>query len=133
MLTIGALPEVQTIIFRGADRYTLATTLAAKKTFTIAVGAETTGNILYGAPSIALKTALEALHSVNKVTVQRQGDGVSSSSYFGYSYTITFWGEYGLNAIPQIVVSAVIPNVSYAVDTLHQMDRLADHNTRYEV
>jgi len=129
-LIVGDLPEVQTVIFRGTDANTL--NAVSGTTHTITVGVETTNPITYGADPSVWKMELEKLYSVNRVTVTRNGDGVSAIWYYGYSYTITFWGEYGVSSLPQVVLPASLSSlVNIFVDTPRNFDIFADHTARY--
>ena len=49
-----------------------------------------------------MKYKLEMFDGIDRVSVERNGDGVSEFYSYGYAYTISFWGRYGTEGIPQI-------------------------------
>jgi len=103
---VGAASEVQTFALRAANR-TSAVIAALQGGFTLRMGLYSTSQIAWGASAATVKTALETLSNIDRVTVERSGDGVSSQYFYGYVYTVTFWGEYGTEGIDQLTSTTV--------------------------
>ena len=68
--------------------------------------------------------------------IVRTGDGIGANSFYGYSYTITFWGAYGSHNIPELIVNPgvdgfVSPKISSFVHTLQQSEKFEEFGHRY--
>jgi hypothetical protein len=96
---LGTPSEVQTVALRDTGNGDHGT-----GTWKLTLGAQTTGSLSYAATTDQVKDELEELVLVDKVTVERNGDG-SALSLYGYSYTIVFWGESAYANIPQMTSS----------------------------
>jgi hypothetical protein len=52
-----------------------------------------------------VQTAISGITGIDEVTVERTGDGsVTSTSLYGYVYTVYFWGEYTTTAVAQLTI-----------------------------
>ena len=132
---LGALSEVQTVTFRSNFDFMTNTSVHNHDTsFTLQLGNDVTSYVKFGAQPSAWKTALESLACVDRVTVERNGDGLSAVWSYGYSYTISFWGKYGTEGIPQLVVVPYTLNstaILVSVNTLRNAEYLADYSARH--
>lgn len=88
---IGAPAEVQTISLRAANEMAAASALVAQTNLTLQFDHLATDPLPWGATSSEIQAALEALPNIDHVKVSRTGDGSSPASWFGFSYTVTFW------------------------------------------
>jgi uncharacterized protein YpmB len=137
---IGNHDEIQTITLRhtGSD--------VTNGTFKLQIGADTTSCITWGTDAHgtagAMKESLEALSTVDRVTVTRSSD---TPNKYTYVYTVHFWGEVtGDMNIPEITV----PSGSFAdgancyafegganhevlIHTSRDATALANHDHRY--
>jgi hypothetical protein len=133
---LGGLAEVQTVTFRSTGMNPLTDSLnaaAANTQFTLKYGPEFNINLVYGSTANDWKTAIESATG-NRVTISRSGDGQSVLYSYGYSYTITFWGAYGTEGIPQlksIATNLVLFGIEISHDTIQQAEILPDFSPRY--
>ena len=100
------------------------------------LGPDSVGNFTYGASAAQWQTKLNTLLNVDSIQVTRSGDGVSASSFYGYAYTVTFWGQYGLEGVPQMTSSVTnLTNPGGLINVYHNTIRdaeyLADASARY--
>ena len=135
-LQLGALSEVQTVFFRAVSPAASAAAATSGATFQLKLGADMVGNFTYGASASLWQTKLNTLLNVDSIQVTRTGDGVSASSFYGYAYTVTFWGQYGLEGVPQMTSSvANLTNPGGLINVYHNTIRdaeyLADASARY--
>lgn len=128
---LGSLAEVQTVTFRAPSAQ--ASSAAVSATYEVWVGNDIAGFLTYGSSASTWKTTLESLLNVDRVTVTRSGDGSSPYCSFGYSYTISFWGNYGTENIPQVTLrtNTTKYGVEVSVDTVRQGLVAADFSSRY--
>jgi hypothetical protein len=69
---------------------------------------------------------------VDRVTVTRSGDGESALYAYGYSYTVSFWGSYGIFGIPPIIANVQnLTLISVYQNTLRQAQYLGDFSSNY--
>jgi hypothetical protein len=101
-LVLGARAEIQTVRTR-APRDPSSAGLG----FKLALGAQTTSCIAWTATAADVKTALELLSTVERVSVTRSGDQSSASSLYGYLYTVEFWGSLAGQTVDELAVSAI--------------------------
>lgn len=135
VVALGALSEVQTVTFRAPSQtVSRMATNSMNSTFQIVVGNAIAGDLSYASSAAEWKQALESLLFVDRVTVVRTGDGASPICWYGYSYTITFWGQYGTEGLPQITVNMLNVTkygIEVQVDTVRQGGIAADFTSRY--
>ena len=85
---------------------------------------------------------MELFEGIDRVSVERNGDPTSSHYKYGYSYTVTFWGRYGTEGIPQLVVGSIVSTswtgaskaaISWSthVETFRQAEYLGDFSSRH--
>ena len=135
-LQLGALSEVQTVFFRAVSPAASIAAATSGATFQLMLGPDTVGNFTYGASAAVWQTKLNTLLNVDSIQVSRTGDGVSASSFYGYAYTVTFWGQYGLEGVPQMTSSVTnLTNPGGLINVYHNTIRdaeyLADASARY--
>jgi hypothetical protein len=122
MLALGGASELQTVIFRAPSAAVSSALSLGGLTYQLVLGSELVGNFTYGASASEWQTKLQTLLDVDSLTVSRQGDGASAIYSYGYSYTIAFYGAYGLEGIPQL--TSDMRNMSAAgVDVRHDTVR----------
>ena len=100
--------------------------------FNVGPNAATANEI--GDDALTYKFALEAMKNVDRVEVEKNGDGTSALYSYGYSYTVNFWGRYNTEGIPQIVVDALEQNVdpyTVHVHTVREAEYLGDYSSRH--
>jgi len=121
---------VQTIVFRASN---LAESVgAADNYYGLYFGDHLAGNFSYGAAADEWKSALESLLSVDRVSVIRNGDGESEFWSYGYSYTVSFWGSYGVVGIPALrVMWNVSSDIEVHQNTIHQSGYVPSYSSRY--
>jgi len=131
---LGGLSEVQTVAFRSASLADTNEALDHADTFQLVVGDETTAPLLFGSSPMQWKAALESLAGVDRVTVERSGDGLSAMWSYGYVYTVTFWGPYGVQGVPQLSTinsASSLVNILHDDDTIREAEYLADFSSRH--
>lgn len=115
--TLGSPSEVQTVALRSIE----AGTVTAADTWTLTLWSEQTSTLPWGATEDEVVTALEGLPSVARVDVERLGDGTSAEWFYGYVYTISFWGVHSSSGLPQLTADvSSLPDVTAFVDTVRQ-------------
>ena len=131
-LQLGGMSAVQTVFFRATSAAASAAAAASGAKFQLFLGPDMAGNFTYGASAAQWQAKLNQLLNVDTVQVTRNGDGQSATSFYGYAYTVTFIGQYGLEGVPQMTSSvANLTNVNVYHNTLRQAEYLADHSARY--
>ncbi|GMH48103.1 hypothetical protein TL16_g00217 [Triparma laevis f. inornata] len=80
--------------------------------FTLTYNGAETVTMPFGASAGSVEIELEALHTVDQVTVERTGNGATAGWNYGYIYTIAFWG-----ARPEGVVKTLTSDDSPAGST----------------
>jgi hypothetical protein len=153
---IGGASEVQVLTFRTANpvNNTALTFRMAEDQFTQYFAmdfgdsnSETTFSpaVFFGIgeSAEAWKYKLEMFDGIDRVSVERNGDGLSEFYSYGYAYTISFWGRYGTEGIPQIGDIEEIRNSTDYIDqwdlpfwtthveTVRQAEYLGDFSSRH--
>ena len=103
--TLGVPAEVQTVATRCKAGIGQTAPNPAKckfSNFSLSVGEYQTDLLRFGASDSEVQAALEGLATVDNVIVERSGGTGKASYYFGYVYTVTFWGTYQERGVPQI-------------------------------
>lgn len=141
-LLLGSIFAVQTVSFRpdSLAASLLAQSLASSLSLTLELGSEftTAVNLTYGASAQEWKRAIESMINVDRVTVTRLGDGRSPLYAFGYTYTVKYWGKYGIRPIPQLSVNgsviaayANLAGVSVYEDVVQHGEVISHFSSRY--
>ncbi|TMW57104.1 hypothetical protein Poli38472_003029 [Pythium oligandrum] len=95
--SVGNSPARQTVLLEA----TTAAAVGAGATYTLTFGDETTSNIPWTATGDAIKTALEALDSIDGVTI------TSMAHDNGFLHTVVFWGMYTTPRLPTLVGTVI--------------------------
>lgn len=115
--TLGSPSEVQTVALRSSESATNT------GTWSLSLWPEDgpTAALSWGAADEDVAEALEALSAVSYVDVERLGDGASAEWFYGYVYTISFWGVHSSSGLPQMTVdTSLSTDVTAYVDTVRQ-------------
>lgn len=120
--TLGSPSEVQTVALRASQSWWGAENIENNATWSLVLWPEdgTTAELSWGASAAEVVAALEALSSVARVDVERLGDGESAEWFYGYVYTVSFWGVHSSSRLPQLSVESSFGGVTAYVDTVRQ-------------
>lgn len=120
--TLGAPSEVQTVALRSSQSWWATVNTANNATWALILWAEdgATADLRWGATEAEVQAALEALSAVSNVEVERLGDGISAEWFYGYVYTISFWGVHSSSGLPQLTVESYLGGVTAYVNTVRQ-------------
>ena len=123
--------SVPTVSISGGsnDASGTASTPSTSNQFKLTFNGETTATIPYGSPSAFVESSLKALSSVDQVTVERSGNGLTAAWNYGYIYTIAFWGVYPQGDIAAL--SSSIPNSDAGFSIHHDSIRSGIANAAY--
>lgn len=116
--TLGSPSEVQTVALRS-----IASASNTGSTWSLVLWVEDgpTTALSWGATAAEVAAALETLVAVSYVDVERLGDGASAEWFYGYVYTISFWGVHSSSGLPQMtVVTSSLSDVTAYVDTVRR-------------
>ena len=130
---LGGLSEVQTVTFRAPSANLSLSAGISRNTYQLMLGLDAVGNFTYGASAAEWRAKLQSVLDVDHLEVTRVGDGISPIYSYGYSYTVTFWGTYGLTGIPEL--SSNMQNLTqFGLDVRHDTVRegeyVSDFNSR---
>ena len=151
---IGGASEIQVVTFRTANpmnhtAFRMADDEYRQQYFAMTFGdsnSETSfGSAFYfgiGDSAEAWKYKLEMFDGIDRVSVERNGDGQSEFYSYGYAYTISFWGRYGTEGIPQIEIGEIRNNTNNInkwdmpfwtthVETVRQAEYIGDFSSRH--
>ena len=150
---IGGASEIQVVTFRTANPLNHTAFRMAddeyRQYFAMTFGdsnSETSfGSAFYfgiGDSAEAWKYKLEMFDGIDRVSVERNGDGQSEFYSYGYAYTISFWGRYGTEGIPQIEIGEIRNNTNNInkwdmpfwtthVETVRQAEYTGDFSSRH--
>ena len=120
--TLGSPSEVQTVALRSGKLWWATINSANNATWSLALWPEDglTPDLTWGASAAEVVTALETLSAVSRVEVERLGDGESPEWFYGYIYTISFWGVHSSSGLPQLTVHSALAGVTAYVNTVRQ-------------
>lgn len=120
--TVGSPSEVQTIALRMSQRWWNTMNAESNATWSLVLWQEDgpTTELSWGASEAEVEAALEALPAVSGVDVERLGDGDSAEWFYGYVYTISFWGVHASSGLPQLTVKSSLGGMTAYVDTVRQ-------------
>lgn len=120
--TLGSPSEVQTVALRCSQSWWSGMNKANNATWSLVLWPEDgpTAELAWGASSAEVEEALERLSGVSSVDVQRLGDGESAEWFYGYIYTLTFWGVHPSAGLPQLTLESSLSGVTAYVDTVRQ-------------
>lgn len=125
--TLGSPSEVQTVALRASQSWWGAENIENNATWSLVLWPEdgATTALSWGASADEVVAALEALSAVARVDVERLGDGESAEWFYGYIYTVSFWGVHPSSGLPQLTVESSLGGVTAYVDTVRQGAALA--------
>lgn len=120
--TLGSPSEVQTVALRSNQSWWGAENIELNATWSLLLWPEdgATAQLPWGATAAEVVSALEALSAVSRVDVDRLGDGESAEWFYGYIYTLSFWGVHASSGLPQVTVDSSLAGVTAYVDTVRQ-------------
>lgn len=118
--TLGSPSEVQTVALRSSEPGWGTTNVDNNNDWKLKLWGEETTALFWGAEDDDVVAALESLSSVSRVDVERLGDGESAEWFYGYVYTISFWGVHSSSGFPQMTVVSTLDGVTAYVDTARQ-------------
>jgi len=125
---IGSLSEVQTVTFRSKSLEASNWCKNNDTAFQLMLGSDIVGNLSFESGPEMWEAALEQMAYVDKVSVTRNGDGTSPFWSYGYVYTITFWGSYGLQGVPQLTSNMInVTDNCVGVEVYHDTIRNAEY------
>ncbi|CAM9165015.1 unnamed protein product, partial [Choristocarpus tenellus] len=120
--TIGSPSEVQTVALRSGRSWWSDINAEKNLTWALRLWPEenATTSLGWGASAAEVKAALQTIDTVAQVDVERSGDGVSAEWFYGYVYTITFWGVHKSSRLPQVTVEDSLLGVTAYINTVRQ-------------
>ena len=120
--TLGSLSEIQTVVLRSSQQSWSSVNMENNSTWSLVLWSEDqpTSSLPWGASAAEVARALESLSAVSRVEVERAGDGKSPEWFYGYVYTITFWGVHSSSRLPQLTVRTSLIGVTPYVNTIRQ-------------
>lgn len=124
--TLGSPSEIQTVALRSSDSESSATNSANDNKWRLTLWEQQTAELSWGASEADVISALEALSAVSRVDVERLGDGESAEWFYGYIYTVSFWGVHSSSSLPQMTVdTALLVGVTAYMDTVREAAAVA--------
>lgn len=120
--TLGSPSEVQTIALRSSQLWWSTMNSANNATWSLELWPEDglTPDLTWGASATEVMKGLESLSAISRVEVERMGDGESPEWFYGYIYTISFWGVHSSPGLPQLSVDSSLAGVTAHVNTVRQ-------------
>lgn len=118
--TLGSPSEVQTVALRSSEPGWGTTNIDNNNVWSLMMWAEDTADLSWGATEAEVAAALKALAAVSYVDVERLGDGESAEWFYGFVYTVSFWGVHSSSGLPQMTVDSALQGVTAYVDTVRQ-------------
>lgn len=125
--TLGSPSEVQTIALRSSQPWWPSVNIANNATWSLVMwpGDGATTELPWGASAIEVEEGLETLSAVSSVDVERSGDGESAEWFYGYVYTVSFWGVHSSSSLPQLTVELSLGGVTAYINTVRQAAAIA--------
>lgn len=141
---LGAPSEMQTVALRSSQSWWATVNTENNATWALVLWSEdgATVDLPWGATEAEVQAALEGLSAVSSVDVERLGDGTSAEWFYGYVYTISFWGVHSSAGLPQLTVESSLGGVTAYIDTVRQGAAVASQsptlvalkeNTKYSI
>jgi hypothetical protein len=128
---LGGLAKIQTLAFRTTSA-SISSAAVNSSSYTLWMGDDFVGNYTYGATAGAWERDLAQLLNIDRVTVERVGDGNSEFWSYGYIYEIAFWGSYGVAEIPSLRVHWYTPTaIEVDSNILQEAQFNPDYSARY--
>ncbi|CAM9134269.1 unnamed protein product [Discosporangium mesarthrocarpum] len=120
--TIGSPSEVQTVALRSFRPWWSEVNAAYNLTWALRLWPDesATVDLEWGASAASVQAALEDLAGVMHVEVERSGDGSSAEWFYGYVYTLSFWGVHKSSGLPQVTVEDSLQGVTPYTSTVRQ-------------
>lgn len=132
-VVLGSPSEIQTVALRSSQRWWSTMNTERNSTWSLILWPEDgpTVDLPWGASAEEVAAALGSMSGVSSVDVERLGDGESAEWFYGFVYSISFWGVHPSSHLPQLTVISSLSGVTAYVNTVRQGVAFSAHSQTF--
>lgn len=129
-VVLGSPSEIQTVALRSSQRWWSKVNTERNSTWSLILWPEDgpTADLPWGASAAEVAAALGSMSGVSSVEVERLGNGESAEWFYGFVYTVSFWGVHPSSRLPQLTVESSLSGVTAYIDTVRRGVTIAAHS-----
>lgn len=132
-VVLGSPSEIQTVALRSSQRWWSKVNTERNSTWSLVLWPEDgpTADLPWGASAAEVAEALGSMSGVSSVEVERLGDGESAEWFYGFVYSVSFWGVHLSLRLPQLTVKSSLSGVMAYINTVRRGIASAAHSQTF--